>query len=371
LLRCARNDAAKTTKKLVYWKIKEINVNKVSLKILKFFIILLSINNIFAMGLDPYEALNADYVLMFEDAVENNQLDIVESVLEKKLAEGDVRFGCLGHATLMSASRDGDLDLIKVLLKCGIDVNKKDGKHNTALMIAARQGHTAIVKYLLENHAIFIKEALGNASLGKNIATIEILMKEYYKQYFESKSILNLLLSDAILFQIPEMVKYWLSQGAEYDVSIGEILHEFENYNYKNIQYGVLLKIFLPCQELDSSWNLLKLAKHMLDTNKTFLPRQKFDFDTAKQIVAILKDARDRKLAGIKQVKYYAIHKELSSKKAEQEEDVIIPKRQKIKASRLRLENLTSSFYHEVLESDWQSALLKHMAEQRAMGAGQ
>lgn len=58
-----------------------------------------------------------------------------------------------GITLLMSASRDGQTDIVRDLLAKGADVNAKDNEGRTALMAAAANDHADIVKLLLDRGA--------------------------------------------------------------------------------------------------------------------------------------------------------------------------------------------------------------------------
>lgn len=52
------------------------------------------------------------------------------------------------------AAKEGDLDLVRVLLREGQDINEQtQAMKNTPLHMAAKHGHLLIVKFLLENGA--------------------------------------------------------------------------------------------------------------------------------------------------------------------------------------------------------------------------
>jgi hypothetical protein len=60
----------------------------------------------------------------------------------------------LGESGLMIASGYGYMDLVRILVENGADINMKMGEsQTTALMRATRGGHTEIVRYLIENGA--------------------------------------------------------------------------------------------------------------------------------------------------------------------------------------------------------------------------
>jgi hypothetical protein len=51
---------------------------------------------------------------------------------------------------LAQASHDGDLNLVKQMIKEGADINYKDQNNSTPLILAAANYHTDIVEYLLK-----------------------------------------------------------------------------------------------------------------------------------------------------------------------------------------------------------------------------
>jgi ankyrin repeat protein len=54
-----------------------------------------------------------------------------------------------GQTALMLAVSHGRLDMVRLLVEAGADMNIQDEDGSTALMCAAEHGHTEIVKYLL------------------------------------------------------------------------------------------------------------------------------------------------------------------------------------------------------------------------------
>lgn len=54
-----------------------------------------------------------------------------------------------GQTALMLAVSHGRLDMVRLLVESGADMNIQDEDGSTALMCAAEHGHTEIVKHLL------------------------------------------------------------------------------------------------------------------------------------------------------------------------------------------------------------------------------
>lgn len=54
-----------------------------------------------------------------------------------------------GQTALMLAVSHGRLDMVKMLLEAGADINIQDEDGSTALMCAAEHGHIEIVKHFL------------------------------------------------------------------------------------------------------------------------------------------------------------------------------------------------------------------------------
>jgi ankyrin repeat protein len=72
-----------------------------------------------------------------------------------------------GETPLMAAARSGNLDLVNVLLEHGAAVNAKETKsEQTALMWAVAQGHPAVTRALVANHAdVRLRSAGGFTAL--------------------------------------------------------------------------------------------------------------------------------------------------------------------------------------------------------------
>ena len=85
------------------------------------------------------------------EAVKNKDLKAVQ----KFIANGaDINFKeDRGDTVLMLASATGQIDIVKYLVENGADINLYEFRGSTAISEASRKGHLELVKYLVENGA--------------------------------------------------------------------------------------------------------------------------------------------------------------------------------------------------------------------------
>ena len=85
------------------------------------------------------------------EAVKNKDLKAVQKFIENG---ADVNFKeDRGDTVLMLASATGQIDLVKYLVENGADVNLYEFRGSTAISEASRKGHLEVVRYLVENGA--------------------------------------------------------------------------------------------------------------------------------------------------------------------------------------------------------------------------
>jgi uncharacterized protein len=110
-------------------------------------------------GTDPnVEVLDQGTMLII--AAREKSTNVSSALL--KLAQVDVnKLTKTGESALMLAAFNGDLDLVKALVKRGAQINKPMW---TPLHYAAANGQLSVVEYLVENHAYIDAESPNNTT---------------------------------------------------------------------------------------------------------------------------------------------------------------------------------------------------------------
>ena len=80
----------------------------------------------------------------------NSETKLIEVFIDAKGVDAIVRDG---WTALMHAARDGHTEVVKLLIDNGADLNHKNNGGVTALRTAAREGRTEVVKLLIDNGA--------------------------------------------------------------------------------------------------------------------------------------------------------------------------------------------------------------------------
>ncbi len=120
----------------------------------------------------------------FAVAIEDDDLDKVRALLDSGLsADTHIDYGENFETPLMKAAREGTVEIARLLLARGADVNVQDGEKTTALEAAISRDQTAIVALLLEKKADpnsvnkYMQSALSNAAAADNLEVTEMLLK--------------------------------------------------------------------------------------------------------------------------------------------------------------------------------------------------
>ena len=120
----------------------------------------------------------------FAVAIEDDDLDKVRALLDSGLSpDTHIDFGENFETPLMKAARSGTLEIARLLLDRGADVNVRDREQATALEAAVSRDQTAMVALLLEKGADpntvnkYMQSALSNAAAAGNLEVTEMLLK--------------------------------------------------------------------------------------------------------------------------------------------------------------------------------------------------
>ena len=92
--------------------------------------------------------------LSIYEACEVGLKDKVSELLKKN--SGLINVSQENESLLMIAARNGNLDLIKLLIDNNADINQKGYNDMTPLMLASKNGHVSVVKELIGNENIDI-----------------------------------------------------------------------------------------------------------------------------------------------------------------------------------------------------------------------
>lgn len=105
---------------------------------------------------------------MFARAVIAGNVADVRRLLDDDGGLIDLPVASLGFCSpLLIAAKDGRIDLVKLLIERGANINVTDEKAMTPLMLAARHGHVGTVKLLLDKGANrSLKDQQGQTALG-------------------------------------------------------------------------------------------------------------------------------------------------------------------------------------------------------------
>jgi ankyrin repeat protein len=126
---------------------------------------------------------------------------------------------------LSLAAREGHSEVVKMLLeKDGVDMNKANSRGYTPLSLAARSGHTEIVKLLLEKDGVDVNKAdsfggtaLSFAARGGHSEIVKLLLEKDGVDVNKANSQGSTPLSFAARWGHTEVVKMLIQHGATVD----------------------------------------------------------------------------------------------------------------------------------------------------------
>jgi ankyrin repeat protein len=120
----------------------------------------------------------------FAVAIEDDDLEKVRGYLDAGVPpDTKIEYGENFETPLMKAARSGTLEIARLLIARGADVNLKDGSGSTALNSAVDRGHAAIVDLLLaakiDPNTVneYMQSPLSNAAAAGNLEIVEKLLE--------------------------------------------------------------------------------------------------------------------------------------------------------------------------------------------------
>jgi ankyrin repeat protein len=116
---------------------------------------------------------NGKYVY---DSLARNCIETIEILIN---AGADVNQCKTGFTPMHFAAKGGQLDIMKILLANGADINIRDSRDGYPIDIAAKEGNIEIVKLLMKGGAIISDEAIYNAIDGNHDSILSYITKVY------------------------------------------------------------------------------------------------------------------------------------------------------------------------------------------------
>jgi len=178
----------------------------------------LTLEDIESLCLDPsifkytYAQEDLDLKIRLSRAIYNNDLKNIKYLVEKgvSLTDDDLRNSDPTFQLLHSAidKKNIDVNIIKYLIENGSDINAKNWKGETPLILSAKHLHLEIIRYLIENGAdINAKDDNGRTSL----------MMAIYQE--ESNPFLMSDKKRVVTDELLQTVKYLIENGADPNIT--------------------------------------------------------------------------------------------------------------------------------------------------------
>jgi hypothetical protein len=187
--------------------------------------------------------------------------DLVEHLMLKYPQYASARGGLCGTA-LHSASFEGHLQVVRYLLRHGVDVNFRDSGNDTSLLLASWKGHRDVVQCLLEHGADidlldqFHNTPLNLAALGGQVDAVRLLLDhnaDVHSQDRLGRTPLHTVLGVGPRGDIPQIVRLLLERGA--------------NPNSRNTQHQTPLHTLLSSSSRDRLDVYRILVEHGADVD--------------------------------------------------------------------------------------------------------
>ena len=151
----------------------------------------------------------------------NSETKLIEVFIDAKGVDAIVRDG---WTALMHAARDGHTEVVKLLIDNGADLNHKSNGGVTALRTAAREGRTEVVKLLIDNGAdMNIKDvdgwtALMHASIYGHTEVVKLLVENGADMNIKDSRYGRTVLIYAAWNGSTEVVKLLIDNGADMNI---------------------------------------------------------------------------------------------------------------------------------------------------------
>jgi len=205
-----------------------------------------------------------DYLLRIP-APKIGNLDIIKYIVK---AGGNIHAGS-EHA-LRNAAKHGHLDVVKYLVECGADVN---AERDSAFVNAIERGHYDVVEYLIENYSDTLT-LISRASTLYNASYVAIKHGYFKIVKFLMENViamndLNYALYEACVWNQPELVKYFIERGANFQFHRGRPLEIAIEYGHIGIVdylmslYPKDFNIREKALEIATTYDIKKVIDHL------------------------------------------------------------------------------------------------------------